>query len=157
MSLISATDAPMTYSAALPTSSAHPSRQRFDFWPPPCSVSADCHGEMLCAAIHRASPPSRSPRCLTETAASFHRRGIQFSLSPGNESFPPTPGRISSNGPAGGRMSGCVHHSFSPAATLPFAARWSDTGPTMEAGAKNAPASPFRPFAAVTFSASARC
>ena len=39
---------------------------------------------------------------------------------------------------------------FTPAITLPFAARWSDTEPAMEARSKTAPASPICPFATVT-------
>src|ERR1035441_4335067 len=39
---------------------------------------------------------------------------------------------------------------FTPAITLPFAARLSDTEPTLGARSKTAPASPFRPFATVT-------
>jgi hypothetical protein len=39
---------------------------------------------------------------------------------------------------------------FTPAITPPFAARLSDTEPTLGARSKTAPASPFRPFATVT-------
>ena len=41
----------------------------------PRSVSAACHGEMLFAAIHRASLPSHSPRFLADSGAIADQTG----------------------------------------------------------------------------------